>query len=360
MYIQEHTGAPETVIAAALESVEFRKAPDVETAMTAAAKAAERMFKNNLTAKVQRELGAAVELFELDNGEWASDMDVSAGLDAKTEYESAMDDVAEAYVEPFVEVLSATWLGTNTIDSQIWLPQQAGVAAFATSLAKEAFKQLADAKTPAQLLASAGVTRPMIEAAVAAYEPPKKGNKVTATPTEAPDELDIVVSKIFAYVGKDHDALEVYDDIETVLTEDDELLALSAGERIGIKQDDIDVLQMKALDMEDATAEVYALVKAKGTKTLPPRRVAGPPAEVPEGAGASVLVALKDCGAPDTATAEALGVSRTTYTNWIKGKGEFAPDTEQAAYLREALVTKLNALGAALAVLDGTDYEAIE
>ena len=100
MYIQEHADAPEAIIATVIASTAVRKSPNVETALKEAAKVAEKSFKANLAAKVNDEMTDLVDGYTLINGEWSTDMAEKQGIQAKSDFESALDDIVEAYTEP--------------------------------------------------------------------------------------------------------------------------------------------------------------------------------------------------------------------------------------------------------------------
>ena len=174
MYISEHADAPDAIIATVIASPAVRKSPNVETALKEAAKVAEKSFKANLAAKVNDEMTDLVDGFTLINGDWSTDMAETQGIQAKSDFESALDDIVEAYTEPYTELLSANWLGLHTIESGVWLPD--GPQAFANNFAKEVFKVIASDKTPAQMLASAGITGQMLQEALDNKEPARSSH----------------------------------------------------------------------------------------------------------------------------------------------------------------------------------------
>ena len=118
--------------------------------------------------------------------------------------------------------------------------------------------------------------------------------------------------------------------------------------------------------MDDAPSEVIAMIEAYKepsgrAKTAAAKKDKAQSAAAKEGSGIdpSVLGNLKECGAGDTAMAEAIGVSRSTYTNYIKGKTPFEPDGDQYAVVRNELVTRANLMLAAIAELDGTEPQQV-
>lgn len=355
MYLQDHVGDPQEVIAGALASAVVRKSPDIETAMRETAKAVEKAFKANLAAHLEAGLEDLVLGFQLINGDWTADMEATIGIQAKTDYESALDDIVEGFTEPYVDYLSANWLGINTIDSQVWV--EGGVGRFAVSMAKEIHKQLTDDKTPGQSLASAGITRDMVEAMLADVQ---KG-KVQVTDTS---DIQTTLAKALAFLGKDFDIMQVYEDLDTITGDDDEVLINSAAARLGLGEDDVNAIQIEALNAEDDAAQhVLDMLQLAAAGPAPSRakndaKAARNAQKIKGTADAldpSILAALKNNGVGDTAFAEKLGVSRTTYLKYVSGKTPFVADPNQYATIREELVERANALLVSLAALDGTE-----
>ena len=180
-------------------------------------------------------------------------------------------------------------------------------------------------------------------------------------------DLSDVLGKIKAHVGNDFDQMSVFDDLEMICDMTDDTLVASSATRLGIDDSDCDALQMFALSAEDAASELLELLKGatpaakKAAKGRPKKTDAPAPPEgenVPGDLG-QVLAALKANGVADTAMAERLGVSRSTYTNYCKGKTVFAPDDEQVATVRGEVILRANELLAALAVIDGTEQMAV-
>jgi transcriptional regulator with XRE-family HTH domain len=361
MYIQDFTGDPATVLDTAFASPKLnpKKAPDIETALRVVNDTVAKQAVAGVAKEVLIDLMDAVAMYEINNGEYGSWPEGDAGRLAKDEYESGMDDVVEASFEKWDEYLSADWLGKNTIDTGVWNStddDRTIVENLAASAAKEIFKQMTHEKTPAQTLANAGITRADIEARLAQNPEERKETMADAT------DLDGVIEKIKTHVGKDFDQMAVFEDIEMIVEDEDDILSGSAASRLGLSQADMEVLQLAALDMDDAPSEIVELIDAfkpkSGRQAKKEEKAAKTEAKADaeqNGLDPSIFEALKECGAGDTAMAEALGVSRSTYTNYVKGKTHLVPDEDQYAHIREQIIDRTNMLLSALAALDGTE-----
>lgn len=359
MYIQDFTGDPATVLDTAFASPKLnpKKAPDIETALRVVNDTVAKQAVAGIAKEVLIDLMDAVAMYEINNGEYSEIPEDAAH--ARGEYESGMDDVVEASFEKWDEYLSADWLGKNTIDTGVWNStddDRTIVENLAASAAKEIFKQMTHEKTPAQTLANAGITRADIEARLAQTPEERKETMADAT------DLDGVIEKIKTHVGKDFDQMAVYEDIEMIVEDEDEILSGSAASRLGLSQSDMEALQLAALDMDDAPSEIVELIDAfkpkSGRQTKKEEKAAKVEAKADaeqNGLEPSIFEALKECGAGDTAMAEALGVSRSTYTNYVKGKTHLVPDEDQYAHIREQIIDRANLLLSALAALDGTE-----
>lgn len=357
MYVQDFTGDKDILLAEAFKSPKLhpKKNPDIEMAMRVVGDLVAKTAKDKLAHEIGIDILDAVAMYEVNNGEYA---DVTEEGNARDDYESGMDDQVEAAFETWEPHLSADWLGKNTIDTGLWNStddDRTLVAKLAESAAKEVFKQITADKTPVQVLSNAGIIKANVEEMLAQHT--EGESTVTETST-----LDGVIAKIKTHVGKDFDQLAVYEDIEMIIEEDDDILSSSAAGRIGLKTDDMEVLQLAALDMDDAADEIIALIDAykapsgRSKKAAAKKDKAAATAEAVENAvDPLVLGNLKDCGAGDTAMAEALGVSRSTYTNYIKGKTPFVPDGDQYGTVRKELVERANKMLAAIAELNGTE-----
>lgn len=362
MYLQSFLGDPSAVLDKAFTSPKLaaKKGPDIELALRIVNDTVAKEAQRAIAKEILTDLLDAVAMYEVNNGEYGAWPPDETGDRARDEYEAGMDDVVEAALEKYDDHLSADWLGKNTIDTGVWNStdeDRSIVEALAASVGKEVFKQLTHEKTPAQTLANAGITRADIEAKLAQHVS-ETGEKPMADATD----LDGVIEKIKTHVGKDFDQMAVYEDIEMIVEDEDDILSGSAASRLGMTQGDMETLQMAALDMDDAPTDIVALIdafkpqsgRAAKKETQAAKKETKADAEQ-NGLDASIFEALKECGAGDTAMAEALGVSRSTYTNYIKGKTFLVADEDQYACIREQIIDRANLLLSALASLDGTE-----
>lgn len=359
MYVQDFTGDPSALLDAAFASPKLhpKKNPDYETATRVVGDTVAKTAKERISEEVYIDVMDAVVMYEIMNGDYA-DLGGDEYASTRDDYESGMDDKIEEALEKYNDHLSADWLGKNTIETGLWNStndDRSLVKAFADNAAKEIFKQLTHDKTPAQILASAGVVAADIQARLAQTT----NEETTMTDTNT---LDAVIEKIKLHVGKGFDQMAVYEDIETIVEDDDEVLSSSAAGRVGLSKDDMEVLQLASLDMDDAAAEIVELVAAFKPKSAAQAKKEQKAAKAEAkaeadmaGLDALVFANLKDCGAGDTAMAEELGVSRSTYVNYCKGKTALVPDEDQYGVLRREVVDRANKMLAALAALDGTE-----
>jgi hypothetical protein len=373
------------IIEAALEHKLMRvtraKQPNIDTMLKVAANTVEDFVKTHVAGEVQAKVQDAYDTMVLIDGEYAEAED-------KDSWSSALDDKIEEAIEEYVPVLSADWLGRETIDTQLY--KEGMIEKFCASLAKEYYKQITWDKSPAQVLSSAGIMRAELEAALETH---LKTNSKGDTPMSE-DAIDTVIAKIAEHVGADYDQLTIYDDFDQV-TDDDDNLALGAAERLGLDEDDVETLRGERLVHGDEVMDTLtkkleahfgenidgsAKPAKKGGKKAPAKKEAAPkkaaskkkekPAPVAsedaedeaalaesdelEGTvNAEVLQTIKKCGAIDTDMAKGLGVSRATYNNWANGKTEFEMTAEQQLFVRNEIVERITSLLNALATVDG-------
>ncbi len=363
MYITELIGDKGDIIEQAMKNPGLapKRKPTIDQAMKAVASQVEFAAMQNVQQKVLPVLQDVYDMYTLTNGEYE---DTGPGADMSSEeYASGLDDAVEAALEPYEPWLSADWLGRNTIDTQLW--EKDAIVKLSQSVAKEVFKQLSYQKTPAQVLSNAGIVQADVEIYfeqhLAHAETPKgKQDMADATATSAED----LAAKIKAQVGNDFDQMAVYDDLALAL-DDDEILANGAGKRLGIDEDEVQALQLIALEYGDETADhMIELIGNADSGEKPkaerkPRAPRTPPSDPATTDGAidpKVLTLMKSHGATkDTDMSASLGVSRATYNNWLNGKNAFVPDGDQYGVLREELVRNVNGLLEALALLDGSE-----
>lgn len=362
------------------------KLPNADTAIKCAVNAVEDAVVATVAAQAKVKVQEAYDMHEIMEGAWADSADQNS-------WESAMDDKLEEAIEEFVPNLSANWLGEKTIDSG--LHEEGGIQTFCELLGKEYFRELTYNKTAVQILSSAGIMRTSVEAALEEHINLNTTGDTTLTSTDDAAELNAVIAKIGEHIGKDYDQLLIFDDFDQV-TDSDDILAQGAGERLGLDKDDVAVLQFQRIMHGAEVANVLSkeieaffgekltdTSKKKETKKKdpaakkppaapkapkPPKAPPAPLVEVVEdeaadaegGAiNASVLQALKTCGAIDTEMAAGMGVSRATYNNWSNGKTEFELSQKQTDFLRGQVVERVNILLEALATIDGSEAETI-
>lgn len=375
MYIQEMIGDKADIIEQAMANPGLapKRKPTIEQAMKAVASQVEFAAMQNVQQKVLPIIQDMYDMYVLMNGEYedvgmpengSEEPDEDFVNASRTEYSAGLDDELEKVLEPFEQLLSADWLGRNTIDTRLW--EENAIVKLSQSVAKEVFKQLSYQKTPAQVLSNAGIVQADVEIFfeqhLAQAETPKGKQAMSdATATSAED----LAAKIKAHVGNDFDQMAVYDDL-SLACDDDEILANGAGKRLGLDEDDVQALQMVVLEHGDETADHMielignASSGEKATKPKAERKPAAPKTQTAapaEGAvDPKVLVLMKNHGSTkDTEMSATLGVSRATYNNWLNGKNAFAPDGDQYSAVRDELVRNINGLLEALALLDGTE-----
>lgn len=379
MYITELIGEKADIIEQAMANPGLapKRNPTIEQAMKAVASQVEFAAMQNVQQRVLPIIQDMYDMYVLMNGEYedvgmpengTEEPDEDFVNASRQEYSSGLDDELEKVLEPFEALLSADWLGRNTIDTRLW--EENAIVKLSQSVAKEVFKQLSYQKTPAQVLSNAGIVQADVEIffeqhLAQASTPKGKQAMADATATSAED----IAAKIKAHVGDNFDQMTVYEDLE-LACDDDEILANGAGKRLGLDEDDVQALQMVVLEYGEDTADhVIELVgkASSGEKAAKPKADKKPAApkkdaKPAEGAvDANVLVLMKNHGSTkDTEMSATLGVSRATYNNWLNGKNPFVPDGDQYSAVRDELVKNINGLLEALALLDGTEQMEVQ
>lgn len=373
MYITELIGDKADIIEQAMANPGLapKRKPTIDQAMKVVASQVEFAAMQNVQQKVLPVIQDMYDMYVLMNGEYedvgmpengTEEPDEDFVNASRTEYSSGLDDELEKVLEPFEALLSADWLGRNTIDTRLW--EENAIVKLSQSVAKEVFKQLSYQKTPAQVLSNAGIVQADVEIffeqhLAQASTPKGKQAMADATATSAED----LAAKIKAHVGDNFDQMMVYEDLE-LACDDDEILANGAGKRLGLDEDDVQALQMVVLEYGEDTADhMIELVgnasAGKADKPKAERKPAAPKKDAAPVEGAvdpKVLVLMKNHGSTkDTEMSATLGVSRATYNNWLNGKNAFTPDGDQYSAVRGELVGNINGLLEALALLDGTE-----
>lgn len=329
-----------------------KKHPSVEQAM----KTAVSVVGKTLTTAIADEL---LPVFKgiLENKEMLEGSFEEVGEALQDDYSSDLDDKVEASLEPYLDYLSADWLGVNTIDTQLHVEGEP--EKLATSAGKQIVKMLSHEvkDVGAKVISRAGVVEADLIERLEAQQNQTKEQK-EQTLAEEQNDLDAVIARIVERVGKDFDIMEMYDSLE-LASGDDEVLAAGAAARIGAEGDDVQQLQLVALTeadpaqfLLDKITEVANSAKkpAKKAKAKARTKTDGTP---PEGSmDVMILKAIKEHSAiKDTELSEKLGISRTTFNSWLKGSSPFAPDEDQIAVLDELLRGDIDELSRAHAEL---------
>lgn len=362
------------------------KRPTEEMAMKAALLETEAAVVRVISQQVHDVLADEYESFCMINGTWEEAED-------KDEWEDQADKLVDEAIKPWYPYLSQSWLGENTIATSLHLED--GLNKFCVSLGTEYFKQVThDNKerrqaSPAKILSAAGITKDDVLTRLERHNNPTNEEIETMTEQQSAD-LDSVLQKIAAHLGKDYDANAVYNDLD-LATDDDEILAAGAAPRLGLDESDIPTLQAErmihgtdAIDiiMQGVQAVLDGGTEKKGkgkkakkeaapkpaateAKAVPAPLPPPTPAQVAsydneEGnLDSAILLALKECGAVDAEMAKGMGVSRATYNNYANGKTSLSPNETQYNFLRSELVDRANKLAEALAALDGTEPQVV-
>lgn len=385
-HLTEICGPSADVFTDAAQDVKIapKKKPTLEAVLTAIVKAVERRAVAGAAALIRDDLEECYEMHVLMRGD--HEAAAAQGDDPLEAWETALDEAVETLISPYKDVLSNDWLGRETIDTRLW--EEGALDTFATSFGKEVFKQLCwqdgkpeegggKPKTPAKILASAGITTSAVLGQFGdRISKAEGGNRddgsaaTAAQPQAEPTELDTVLDTIFERVGADFDIEGIQEEL-TLVFDDDDLLAKGAAQRLGIEDEgDINTLQLLGLNEGDGAAKAVIdglLARKTGAAAAPaaPKRGAGrkPAAETPAGdpIPTEVLALLAaHGGTPNAQMAEKVGVSRATYANYATGKTQLVPTDDQRAALRSEVVAHVNGLLQALAQIDGAEPMAVQ
>lgn len=344
-----------------------KKFPDIEKAMEVVNKTLQLTTARTVAAQIKPIIEEKYQSHTFMDGEHED-------ADSKDEWESAVDDMVEEAIEEYVPFLSADWLGNHTIDCR--LHEEDGIDKFCTSLGKEVFKQITYGKPPADVLSEAGIAKTEVEMWLGEHIENNSKKRTEDMSDDGPDDdVAAILNKVKAHVGDDYNIMEIYEELELVI-DDDEILANGAGARIGLEPEEVQVLQMVTLEQGDDTVDFLskALEKAdakpkkKAKKKAAPKKKAKKADDAPdlkpsEGGEipGMVFMTLKESGgAQDKVMCELVGVSRATYNNWCKGKGERTLEGEHLEALRQEFVNRINDLHFALATLDGSEAVVID
>jgi hypothetical protein len=148
-------------------------------------------------------------------------------------YEGHDDGLLELF-EPFASVLSASWLGFATTDARMW--QDDEDVRLANSFAAEIWKQLSWKRTDNQILAGVGIVASDLEVyggQMATEETPEQQVEYTTM------EVNAILNRIMLSFP---DPKELADNLDLV-SDNDDILAGGAAQRLGLLPEDVKVLQ---------------------------------------------------------------------------------------------------------------------
>lgn len=367
LYIENYLPEKDDLLLEAMAhpTLKPKRKPTSELAHKAVLIVVEREVRKAIGDEIEALLDEAYGMYEINYGEHAGiEQEIQDGAMSSEnlgEWESGLDDMVEALLEPYQEYLSANWLGVNTIGVRLW--DEDAIPKFAVEVGKEVYKQLTYGKTPPQALANAGITSPEVELYFAQHMEQNSEEDDTPMSVETSTDLASVINKIAVYVGKTYNPVDIYEAFEDAV-DDDDILADGAGKRVGLEHSDIIVLQLFTMDAqtddpaEELTAMVTAAVavlNAGKPKTKP--KAQPKPENAPTGdvLDARVFELIgKHSAAKDTEFAKDIGVSRSSLGNYRAGTSAFAPTDDQRAAIRQQIVADTNGLLEALALVDGT------
>lgn len=336
------------ILAQAVNHPAVRKMPNPDQMGKAVLNAIEHEAMRVLSERVMAEAEEALSTLVLLNGERE---DAGEGL---SDWDSGLDDVSERLAEPYHEHLSADWLGKNTIDAHL---HEVGVPAkWASSLAREWYKQYTRNADPNVLLAEVQIGPEDIKATLQANNAPR-GQAAQEEGFVTPELAETIQALFTACGGPEYDPISTYDEIDSA-SDDDNLLAVGAMQRLVEGIDDtacafyVSALQDARHAWGDKTPDkllaLFAVLAEGGElqtgaasapvevalpserKQRTSKKKAKKVEEKPANVDASVLSDIKALdGRKDELLAEALGVSRAQVNKWLNGKADFQPTQEQ-------------------------------
>lgn len=318
-----------------------------------------KFTRDTITEKFASEIADAVNEAYNQHVELHGERDMAPMLGSNVDdWDSTLDDALEAIVEDYVPDLSQDWLATATTGGSAGLHEEGGAEKWCLSFGKEIWKQATYQKTPAQQLAAIGIVGTATIEQWFAYGQ-STGTTVAAQADADQAEhadMDDALNSIIEYFGDGFDEAEVKDALDMVM-DDDDILAAGAAARIGLGDDGITALRaVKDQYSPSAVIDLLNDLRSGATPSVASPKAAKRDPGAPRGDAIppSVLMALKEhSAAQDGGMAEALGVSRGTYTNYQKGKTDFNPTTEQRTVVQDRLVTDILALVEAYDELTG-------
>lgn len=338
-------------------------------------------IKHYISINVERDIIAKLtemyETYEMFNG--------PRPAEGYSDWDSGLDDEVEKLVGPYISVLSADWLGKNTVDTR--LHEEGAIPKFAKSLAAEAYKQATAGRTDMQIVSGGTLILADVKALLNVTD--------DAQPAAHTSSLSGVVetlNAILAQTGEAFDPIGMYDELDNASDSDDGL-AYGAVTRILPDADEsaaryyatqlqnfrasnsnavdtlLDMMTNLAANPE-AYAEAVAAEAAKpkvenvplpgerkkrNSKKDEPAQAAAEPV-----AGAldpAVLAKIKaHANVKDDDIAKGIGTSRATVNNIVNGKTTLAPNDAQTAFLRNLIWSHMDGLREAMSLIDGVEY----
>lgn len=372
MYLSDFIGDKGALLERAMShpGLNPKRKPKIEDALKVTVSEVERTAMTSIADVLTPVLSDMYDMYEINNGEYEF-----SDREAREEWESGLDDKVEEIFEPYQMHLSADWLARNTIDTKLF--EEGAIRKLAESAGREIVKQLSSVsvqelnqgvvtKTPAQVLANAGVLQTDVEVYLSQHLAAKNPEQEKEMSDQTTDSVDAVMQKMRAHLGTGFDVMAVYDDVELVFDEDD-ILANGAGARLGLNEDDVQTL--KALEFtvgssspDDLPNHVMSLLDDTPEKGKKPAKAKAeakstePPAMGDEASDVLTLI-IDHSAVGGTKLAENLGFSRATFNNYKTGKTPFKPDEVQKGVLRGQIVQDLNGLYKALCLVDGVDVD---
>jgi len=333
--------------------------------------ARERLI-DTLRGEMLEKLATRMDEFIVMNGERTEDES-----NDRDEWDSAADDLVASLLEPYSDVLSASWLGVRTVDTRMHVPGE--IQTLAMQFAQEVWTQLTYRRTDNQILAGLGILEADINAMLASYVAvvPKEEVKMT--------QINAVLNKIMLAMPDDKTLEEDLD----LASDTDDGLAVGAGQRLGITMPECLVLR-KERNANSINEWAFAILtgemlpvddlevppildrnlmppppppKAKPQMPPPPpakapplseaappgtkgrKRVPAASAPPPSAIAQETLVKLKTyANIRDEDVATMFGVSRPTMNNYLRGKGHAVPTPVQRETLKAFVQKHLDAL----------------
>lgn len=175
---------------------------------------------------------------------------------AVSEWDSAIDDDMADVLEPYADILSADWLGRNTVDTRVHAEGE--LPRLASSFAKEAWRQLTYEKnTTAKILSAVGIVGEDIDALLRA---PKVQEATQVAELEPDMSMNAVLNKIMLFAGN---SPNVRTDLALALHEGtDPYIKAQSMERLGL--DDVDVETLAVAELAGYTHEAMSDMLATG------------------------------------------------------------------------------------------------